>query len=136
MLDQIANEIKTAMKEKQKERLDALRYLKSMLMENKVSKKPKPEMDVVISHFKKLKEAFEAYPEGSDQRAKLEKEMAVVEAFMPKQLSEPEVVELIKNIVSSQENANMGSVMKELFPQIKGKFDGKLANQLVRNVLG
>ena len=52
MMDQINLDIKEAMKSKDKQRLNALRYLKSKLLENKTAKQPKAELDVVISHFK------------------------------------------------------------------------------------
>ncbi|MBG08921.1 MAG: glutamyl-tRNA amidotransferase, partial [Halobacteriovoraceae bacterium] len=48
MFDQVTSDIKEAMKAKEKERLNALRYLKSLLLENKTSGKPKPEIDVVV----------------------------------------------------------------------------------------
>ena len=56
-----------------------------------------------------------------------------MEEFLPKALSEEEVSRLIEEIKKSQDNPNMGSIMKELTPRIKGRFDGKLASQMVKN---
>lgn len=135
MLEQINQEIKNSMKAKESDKLAALRYLKSMLMENSTSKSPKPEMDVVISHVKKLKDSLENYPTDSEQFQKITQEITFVEVYLPKQLSEEEVVDLINGIIEKLESPNMGGVMKELSPQIKGKFDGKKASDLVRKQL-
>ncbi|MFT6070947.1 MAG: hypothetical protein ACJAT2_001816 [Bacteriovoracaceae bacterium] len=135
MKDRISKEIITAMKAKDKPRLNVLRYLKKLFIENDTSKKPIEEMEIVISYAKKVKDSISLYPEGSEQRAEIEAEVVILSEFLPEQLDEAAVVEIIKNIVSSLDNPNMGAVMKELSPQIKGKFDGKLASQLVMAAL-
>ena len=84
MIDRVSADIKDAMKKREKERLSVLRYLKSMLLENKTSKKPKPELEVVILHNKKLKDSFEAYPEGSDQRTNIQNEMVFLKPLSPR----------------------------------------------------
>ena len=133
--DKVSEEIKMAMKAKDKIRLNALRYLKKLFIENDTSAKPKPEMDIVISHAKKTKESMLQYPEGSQQRLDIEQEVKVLEEYLPKQLSEGEVLEMINNIKASQDNPNMGTIMKELQPQIKGRFDGKRASDLVKTAV-
>ena len=135
MMDQINSDIKGAMKSKNKERLNALRYLKSKLLENKTAKNPKPELDVVISHCKKLKDSIDAFPAGSEKRDEISKELSHLEPYMPKAMSEQEVKDLIGNIIQENENPSMGVVMKALQVQIKGKFDGKRASELVRETL-
>lgn len=127
--------IKEAMKEKNKPKLEALRYLKAMLLENKTAKKPKEEMDVIIAHHKKLRDSISMYPEGSEQASKIIQEASFIEEFLPQQLSEEEVIQLIKEISSSLDKPNMGGIMKELSPKIKGKFDGKKASELVKSSL-
>ena len=134
MIEKLNVDIKDAMKSGEKERLDAIRYLKSMLMENKTSKKPVPEMDVVIAHSKKLKDSLDTFPAGSDLRNKTEKELGFISVYLPQQMSDEEVRNLVKSIVAKGAN-NMGMVMKELSPQIKGRFDGKLANDYVKLAL-
>ena len=135
MIDRVSADIKDAMKKREKERLSVLRYLKSMLLENKTSKKPKPELEVVILHNKKLKDSFEAYPEGSDQRTNIQNEMVFLKPYLPEQMSEDDVKTIIKEIIGGMETPNMGMIMKELSPKIKGKFDGRLANQFVKEAL-
>ncbi len=131
MIEKLNEDIKDAMKKGEKERLDAIRYLKSMLMENKTSKKPIAEMDVMIAHSKKLKDSLVNFPEGNELRIKTEKEIGFLSVYLPQQMGEDEVKKIIKDIVAKGAN-NMGMIMKELTPQIKGRFDGKLANDFVK----
>ena len=135
MLEQISNDIKEAMRAKDKERLDALRMLKSKLLENKTAKAPIPEPDVAISYCKKLKDSLSMFPEGSDQQTKVHSELKHLEPYLPQQLAEDEVKAMIQRIIQDQGSATLGSIMKELSPQIKGKFDGRRASELVRGSL-
>jgi uncharacterized protein YqeY len=135
MIEELNGLIKEALKSKQKERLNALRYLKSLLMENKTSTKPIEEMDVVIRHHKKLTDSLVNFPEDNPMHAQTVGEIAIIAEFLPKQLTEDEVKELIQGIKDKLDNPNMGAIMKELSPQIKGKFNGKQASDLVKAAL-
>jgi uncharacterized protein YqeY len=136
MMEQITEDIKKAMFAKDKDRLDALRYLKAMLIENKTSKAPQPEMDVLIKHVKKLRDSLESFPPENEIRKKTEKEIIALTEYLPKQLSEAEVKGFIAEIIASHPGVNAGLVMKELSPKIKGQFDSKLANEMVKAALG
>ncbi len=136
MFEQITEDIKKAMFAKDKDRLDALRYFKAMLIENKTSKAPIAEMDVLIKHVKKLKDSLENFPEGNEIRKKTEVEINVLSDYMPKQISADEVKTMIASIIAANPGVNAGLVMKELSPKIKGQFDSKLANELVKAALG
>lgn len=135
MFEKITEDIKKAMLAKDKSRLDALRYLKSMLIENKTSKTPIPEMDVLIKHVKKLKDSLENFPPENEIRKKTEEEINILSEYMPKQLDEADVKAMISAIVAANPGINAGLVMKELSPKIKGQFDSKLANELVKSAL-
>lgn len=137
MFEKITEDIKKAMFAKDKERLDALRYYKSMLIENKTSKTaPIPEMDVLIKHVKKLKDSLESFPPENEVRKKTEREILILSEYMPKQLSQEVVVGYIQEIIANNPGVNAGLVMKELSPKIKGQFDSKIANELVKAALG
>ena len=125
--------IKAAMKAKDKTRLNVLRYLKKLFIENDTSGKAKPEMDIVIAHAKKTKDSLDMYPEGTPQREEILREIAILDEFLPKQMDASEVQALIDEIKAKQDSPNMGTIMKELQPQIKGRFDGKLASQMVKD---
>ena len=136
MFDLITEDIKKAMYAKDKERLDALRYFKSMLIENKTSAKAaSPEMDVLIKHVKKLKDSLENFPEENEIRKKTEREIIILADYMPKQLDEAVVKGYINEIIAANPGVNAGLVMKELSPKIKGQFDSKIANELVKTAL-
>lgn len=136
MFEKVTEDIKKAMYAKDKERLDALRYYKSMLIENKTSKAPIAEMDVLIKHVKKLKDSLENFPAENEIRKKTEREIIVLSEYMPKQLDEATVKGYIQDIIAATPGVNAGLVMKELSPKIKGQFDSKLANELVKAALG
>jgi uncharacterized protein YqeY len=135
MLDQINDDIKVAMKAKEKEKLLALRYLKSMLMENSTSKKPSSDIDVIIKHHKKLKDSLVNFPADHPMVEQVNQEMTIISIYLPKQMSEEEVAQLIESIKAGLDKPNMGALMKELQPQIKGKFDGKKASDMVKAAL-
>ncbi len=131
--DQISEDIKSAMKAKDKVRLNVLRYLKKLFIENDTSKKPQDEMDIIVGHQKKIKESIELYPEGSELNQQAKDELAVINEYLPKQMTEQEVINLIEELKAKA--PNMGAIMKELSPAIKGKFDGKRASELVKKAL-
>jgi len=136
MFEKVTEDIKAAMYAKDKERLDALRYYKSMLIENKTSKAPIAEMDVLIKHVKKLKDSLENFPAENEIRKKTEREITILSDYMPKQLDEATVKGYIQDILKANPGHNAGLVMKDLSPKIKGQFDSKLANELVKAALG
>lgn len=134
MLETINEHIKEAMKNKEASRLQALRFFKSKLIENATAKKKLPEQDILISHVKKLRDSLALYPEG-DARLGIEEEIKYLTPYLPQALAEAEVCSLIEKIISSLENPNLGMVLKSLMPQIKGRFDGKRAQELVKKSL-
>lgn len=131
MMDQVNNDIKEAMKAKQQERLDALRMLKAEFIKNNTAAKPTDELSVTVAHAKRLSDSLEMYQAGTEAHTKIQNEMDVIKAYLPKALTEAEVVALI-NDIKAKGAKDMGSIMKELQPQIKGKFDGKRASDLVK----
>jgi len=136
MFDRITEDIKNAMRQKEKEKLMALRYLKSMLIENKTSNKPKDELDVVVSYHKKLKDSLSTYPEGSEAISKIQTELSHLSPYLPAQLSQAEVQSMIDKIKDESAATNMGTIMKSLQPLIKGRYDGKMASDMVKKSLG
>jgi uncharacterized protein YqeY len=131
LMDQINNDIKEAMKAKQQDKLDALRMLKAEYIKNNTAAKPTDELSVTVSHNKRLQDSLEMYQAGTDAHAKIVKEMEYIKSYLPQAMSEAEVVALI-NDIKAKGAKDMGAIMKELQPQIKGRFDGKRASDLVK----
>ena len=136
MLERLGVDIKAAMKNKQKDKLEALRYLKSMLLENKTAKKPIAEVDVAINLAKKLNDSLSSYPEDSPAREKILKELSFLDDYLPQKMDEAKVRDLIENIIAKSDSPQLGLVMKELNSHIKGRFDGKRASEMVKDLLG
>ena len=129
--ERVNNDIKEAMKAKQQFRLDALRMLKAEYIKNNTSAKPTDELSVTVSHAKRLTDSLEMYEKGTEAHTKIMDEYAVLKDYLPQEMSEAEVVKLIQDIKAAGAK-DMGSIMKELQPQIKGRFDGKKASDLVK----
>jgi uncharacterized protein YqeY len=92
-------------------------------------------MEVLIKHLKKLRDSLENFPPENELRKKTEREIEALLVYMPKQLSETDVKAFIAEIIAKTPGVNAGLVMKELSPKIKGQFDSKVANELVKAAL-
>ncbi len=134
MMDKVNNDIKEAMKAKQQERLDALRMLKAEFIKNNTAAKPTDELTVAVAHAKRLQDSLEMYQSGTDAYNKIVSELTVIKEYLPQAMTESEVIQLIQDI-KSKGAKDMGAIMKELQPQIKGRFDGKRASDLVKSHL-
>jgi uncharacterized protein YqeY len=131
MMDQVNNDIKEAMKAKQQDRLDALRMLKAEFIKNNTAAKPTDELSITVGHAKRLQDSLEMYQAGTPAHDKILAELSVIKAYLPSEMSESEVIQLIQDI-KAKGAKDMGAIMKELQPQIKGRFDGKKASDLVK----
>lgn len=132
LMEQVNSDIKEAMKAKQQERLDALRMLKAEFIKNNTASKPTDELSVTVAHVKRLQDSLEMYQAQTEAHDKILKELEVVRVYLPKALEESEVVAMI-NEIKGKGAKDMGAIMKELQPQIKGRFDGKRASDLVKS---
>ncbi|MFK7873231.1 MAG: GatB/YqeY domain-containing protein [Oligoflexales bacterium] len=132
MIERVSEDIKEAMKQKNRSKLEVLRMLKSRLLENQTSSKPQDPQNVIIQYSKQLQGSLESYPQDSDAYQKIVNELKMVEEYMPQKLSEGEVRSLI--VTFCEQADNFGAVMKMLAPEIKGRFDGKKASEIVKEV--
>lgn len=95
---------------------------------------------VVSSEFKKRKEAISEYEKGgrNDLADKERDEIKVLEKYMPEQISKEEIETLAQEAigkVGAKDMKDIGKVMAELMPKIKGKADGNKVNQIIRDLL-
>ena len=132
MMDRVSEDIQTAMKAKDKTRLNVLRFVKKLLIENKTAKQVIPELDVVIKYAKQLNDSLTQFPVESEQYKETQAELVVLKEYLPGPMSETEVQKIIDEIKQANPSANMGLIMKELGPHIKGRFDGKKASDMVK----
>lgn len=144
LLQQIDNDLKEALKAGQKERLSVLRGLKSDIKYKQIDLGHEMSdadiIGVLTSASKKRKESIEQFKAGGrmDLVAKEEAEFAIIQAYLPEQLSEDKLRRIIAETIA-ETGANspkmMGVVMKALLPKVKGMADGKLVSQLVTELL-
>jgi len=145
-LEQIINEeIKNAMKNQEKDKLDALRSIKKAIIEFNTSGSGKDldegeAIKLLNQQAKMRKESIEMYENaGRTELSQKEKnELEVIMAFLPKQLSEEEIKEVIKRIkdqVGANTPSDMGKLMGPVMKELSGKADGKLIQSLVKEIL-
>lgn len=83
------------------------------------------------------KEVIDALVGQNDERYnQAVQELAWLDGYLPKQLTEAELLDVINQILTSQPSANMGSVMKQLKADLPGRYDGALASKLIKSKLG
>jgi uncharacterized protein YqeY len=92
---------------------------------------------VLATAIKRRREAAEQMRAGHREELahKEEREAAALQAYMPAALTEEDVRAMVRNAVAAGAD-NLGLVMREISPKIKGRFDGREANRIVREVLG
>lgn len=135
MIERVTEDIKAAMKAKDNARLNALRMLKSAFIENNTSAKPRPDAEVAIAHVKKLKDSIESYPAGSEEVTKIKNEIDYLAAYVPQPLSKEDFEKMVRDFLSSNPGADFAKVMKAISPEIKGRFDGREASQIVKTLV-
>ena len=145
LLEQLNNDMKQAMKNKEKDKLSVIRMIKASV-QNEAIKLGKQELSeeeeltILSREMKQRKDSLHVFEKAGreDLVEKLRTEMTFVELYMPKQLSEDELVEIVKAAISeigATSKAEMGKVMSVVIPKVKGKADGTLVNKLVQQHL-
>ncbi len=143
---QIDTDIKNAMKAKNKDELQALRSVKSMILIAESEKGAEEnlsqdaEMKLLMKAAKQRKESADTYKEnGRDELASAELlELEVIERYLPKQMSEEELKQQLQKIidkVGASGPQDMGKVMGVATKELAGKADGKMISQLVKQIL-
>jgi uncharacterized protein YqeY len=140
VLEQVQADVRTAMKAGDRERAGALRMVVDALQKD-AKLGDGDEVAVLQRERKKRLEAAEAYDEaGRTEQARDEHlEAELIEAYLPQQLSDEELSELVDAAVSetgASEQKQMGQVMSALMPKLGGRADGKRVSAAVRERLG
>ncbi len=137
----LKNDLVSAMKAKDRDKLDVLRAIKAAITNTAIDKK-KDNLDeteivgILQKQAKQRHDSIESFEKaGRKELAEKEKkELEMITAYLPKQLSDEEISVFVKEAISAsgaKSKADMGKVMKELMPKVKGKADGKRINQIV-----
>lgn len=144
LLERLNNDMKQAMKNKEKDRLTVIRMIKAALQNESIriggNLSEDAELTVLSRELKQRKDSLQEFEKAgrTDLVEKVRTEIKYVESYMPKQLTEEEIVEIVKQAISETEaasKADMGKVMAVVMPKVKGKADGSLVNKLVQQHL-
>ena len=141
MRERILKEIMTAMKSQDKERLSVLRMLKGAMQLEEINKKKELDDNEVIAvvskQIKMRRESIVEFQKGNrdDLIKQAENEIAILNEYMPEQLSEEEVIKIVEEAIKEVNPAapsDMGKVMKLLTPKLTGKADMSFVSKLVK----
>jgi uncharacterized protein YqeY len=144
LIARIEEELKTAMRARDKERTDALRLtlasLRSAEKEVQRPLKEDEELHVLQRERKRRAEGAEAFRGGGreEQAAKEERELEIIQEFMPEPVEEEELERIIDDAIAetgATSLRDLGRVMADVMPQVAGRADGSVVSQLVREKL-
>jgi uncharacterized protein YqeY len=144
LLDKLMADIKQAMKDRAQDKLTALRTLHAQIKDATVNQGREPTDDDVLTMLnrgiKQRQDAVEQFRQGGreDLALKEESEIACYRQYQPAQLDASAIEALARNAIAeagATGKADTGKVMKLLMPQVKGKADGRLVNQIVSTLL-
>lgn len=143
--DRISEEIKAAMKAKDKVRLETVRSIKKVILEKETTVRPQgqdalteaQEIEILVQLAKQRKDSIEQYRQaGRDDLAESEaQELVIIEEYLPQQLSDEEVEAIIDQLivqVGAASPKDMGKVMGPAMKRLKGKADGAKVQALVK----
>lgn len=145
LLEQLTNDMKEAMKAKDKVTLGVVRMVKSSVSNEQIKLghdlTADEELAVLSREMKQHVEELESYKDADreDLAEEIQGQIDVLKRYMPEQMSEEEVVAVVKETIAevgASSKADLGKVMGALMPKVKGKADGKLVNQTVQSLLG
>ncbi len=137
--DKITQDLTNAMKSGDKLRTETLRMLRAQILEFEKSGAGREmnaddDMKILLSSVKKRKDSIEMYEKANrkDLADKETKEIAIVQEYLPKQMSKDEAEVIIAKIVADAGTKEIGKVMPLVMKELKGKLDGKVINEIVK----
>lgn len=144
MKEKLKEDLIKAMKEKDKEVLNTLRSLKGAIqleiINNKKEENDELIMDIITKQIKMREASIEEFKKANreDLIISYQKEIDILKSYMPKELTIEEVTEIINDIFNKLNPTSikdLGSIMKEITPKVKNKFDMKKLNEMIRERL-
>jgi uncharacterized protein len=142
--DRLNEDMKQAMRSQDKFRLSVIRMVRSSIKNIEIDQRKTLDdqevLDVLNREIKQRKDSLQEFEKAGRQDLvdQLKQELDVLSVYMPQQLSEDEVKEIVQQTiheVGASSKADMGKVMGALMPKVKGRADGKLVNQIVQQAL-
>lgn len=144
MKEELLKALKEAMKEKDELKKDTITMLRAAILQVEKDEKKvltQSEMEAIVAkQIKSRKESLKDYEKANrdDIVSKIKKEIEILTKYLPEQLTENEIKELIEEAIKktgATTPRDMGKVMQEIRPQIAGKADGKFVSDMVKQML-
>jgi uncharacterized protein len=144
LIERLNQDMKTAMKNKEKTTLSVIRMVRSSIKNKEIelqhSLTEEEALDVVAKELKQQRDSLREFEQvgREDLAQKARDEIAVLERYMPEQLTDAELKKIVQETIASTgaaSKADMGKVMKAVMPRVKGRADGKRVNRLVQEGL-
>lgn len=141
---QLQDDIKTAMRDGDIQRRDVLRMVNAAIKQTEVDERRQLDdagvEDVLRRQAKQRRESIADYDKAgrTDAAAQEAAELAIIEAYLPQQLTREQLAGLAAAVIAElgvTDAKGMGQVMSKLMPQVKGNADGRLVNEVVRELL-
>ena len=142
--EQLAQDLKEAMKNKDTVRKNVVQFVRAGVLQvekdNKVTLEDDGVLEVIAKQLKQRRDALPDYEKSGreDLIAELKAEMDVLMEYLPKQLSREELTDILKEIIEklgATSMKDMGKVMQEAKSQTVGKADGRMINEIAKNLL-
>ncbi len=143
--DKINNDLKEAMKSGDKTRLETIRSIRALILEFEKSGSnkeltPEEEIRILTAAAKKRKEAIEQYRNANrnELAEKEENELRIIEEYLPKQLSNEEILEEVKKLaaeINAKDKSDFPRLMPLAAKTLKGRADGKVIKEIVEKFL-
>ena len=142
--ERLNDDMKTAMRNQDKFRLSVIRMLRASIKNVEIDQRrtlaDNEVLEIIGRELKQRKDSLQEFEKAGreDLAEAVKAEIDIVVAYMPEQLSEAEIAEIVKQTieeVGASSKADMGKVMAALMPKVKGRADGKLVNQAVAQYL-
>lgn len=144
-IDEVRAQMMQAMKDRKKDRKDALSALLTALKNKAIDKREdltaEEEDAVVLKEIKSVKETLEMTPaDRTDIVEECKFRISVFEEFAPKMMNKEEILVVVQEVlaqigIENPTSQEKGKIMKELMPRVKGKAGGKLVNEVVAELL-
>ena len=144
LVEELKKDMVTAMKEHDKDRLTVIRMVKAALDKERIDKKVEVNdellIDVVNKQIKMRNDSIEEFSKAgrNDLVESVKKEVEVLMKYLPEQLDPSEVENIINDAISNLEATtmkDMGKVMQEVSPKVKGRFDMKKVSEIIKSKL-
>ena len=139
--DDIQKAIFSSLKQNKQTELKVLRFIMSVIKYAEIDKKEnltdEETVSVLQKEVKKRKEAIEMFRKGKrdDLVADEEKQLKVIGDYLPKELNDDELEEIIKDILKNTDHSNVGRVIGEVMKKVKGRADGNKVAVIIKQSL-